>query len=156
MSDFHTAGCSVERHRLIECGLKVKKDGELVQEPAATSLARFRAWTVEERNPEADLVQIRIGKPSPIYRCACCRAVLTAQSDQPGEQYWNERVLRRVVCGEATFAVHEVYYTDSKPTSCTTDPVEPHGETLDELRQAVERHARACDLPVLDYDDFER
>lgn len=145
MSGFHDhgstfAGCSTERHRLIEHGAKVKEAGELVQEPAATSLARFRTSTVEE--PDG-------------YRCACCRAALNMRFDQSGEdRWWNERVVRRTVDGETWFAVHEVYYEGGKPTNCTVDPVYPDGETLDELRQAIRCYARACDLPALDYENF--
>lgn len=68
---------------------------------------------------------------------------------------WDYRVLRRVIAGETRYAVHEVYYDDSgKPTSCTVDPVEPSGETLEELRRDCANYIRALDMPVLEYDSF--
>ena len=40
------------------------------------------------------------------------------------------------------------------PHAVTKDCVEPMGETLDELRQELERYTKALDNPVLNYEDF--
>lgn len=65
---------------------------------------------------------------------------------------WNYRVLRR----EGNFAIHEVFYEDGKPTSCTEDPVAPFGEdTLEELRHDMEMMMRALSKPVLDYENLQ-
>jgi hypothetical protein len=64
---------------------------------------------------------------------------------------WNYRVLQH----EGNFAIHEVYYEDGKPTSCTEDPVAPFGEdTVEELRRDMELMMRALNEPVLNYKDF--
>lgn len=52
------------------------------------------------------------------------------------------------------FGIHEVYYSDGKPSMCSVDPMEPHGETLDELLEDMKHFQSALDKPVLDYDDF--
>jgi hypothetical protein len=72
---------------------------------------------------------------------------------------WNYRVVRRVyqVDGreEFQYGIHEVYYDDDHvPTSCTVDPVSPHGDTEDELAQDMRYFASALEKPVLDYDSF--
>ncbi len=74
------------------------------------------------------------------------------------DSHWNFRVLRkeRENAGVkwVTFCVHEVYYTDSKPTMCSEDEMAPHGETLDELKEDMERFQQAFTKPVLNYEDF--
>ncbi len=72
---------------------------------------------------------------------------------------WNYRAVRRVLKGhnytEDEFAVYEVYYdAQDKPTSCSTDPPAPHGETLEELQADLERYREALVKPVLQYADI--
>lgn len=63
---------------------------------------------------------------------------------------WNYRVLcRQDANGEPYFAVHEVYYTDDKPTSWTCDAASPSGDNLFELAIDAARMAAACGSPVL-------
>jgi hypothetical protein len=74
--------------------------------------------------------------------------------------HWNHRVVKKTHTlfdgsKEDTYGIHEVYYDkDGKPTSLTVNPVEPHGSTLDELRQDLEWMTAALAKPVLDFDDF--
>lgn len=76
---------------------------------------------------------------------------------------WNYRILRRVYEPHEnegvreTFNVHEVYYLgndDDSPNSCSVDPMEPHGETLEELERDYKRMASAFQKPVLEYQFF--
>ena len=69
---------------------------------------------------------------------------------------WNHRVLRHIYTEETWLAIHEVYYDDEgNPNSCTVDPIEPGGETLDELKAGLELMMKACEKPILDYEYFE-
>jgi hypothetical protein len=47
-----------------------------------------------------------------------------------------------------SFGIYEVY---TKPKGWTEDPIEPHGETLDELRRDYEAMSGAFKLPALDH-----
>lgn len=69
---------------------------------------------------------------------------------------WNHRVMRRTnEHGETWYDIHEVYYeTDPcgvEKLSWTEDAIAPMGETVDELREELERMLRALDKPVLEY-----
>lgn len=68
---------------------------------------------------------------------------------------WNYRVLRHIYTEETWLAIHEVYYDDdNNPDCCTVDPIEPGGETLEELKSDLEHISKACEKPILDYDFF--
>lgn len=69
---------------------------------------------------------------------------------------WNHRVIRRrfenpVSKGiEECFTVHEVHYDDNnQPELWTAEPVEPYGESLEELMKDIERFKLAFNKPVL-------
>jgi hypothetical protein len=79
--------------------------------------------------------------------------------------YWNNRVVAKTYRkGEPTeetlLEIHECFYEgeaseskpDDVPGSCTVDAVGVHGDTLEELRETLERMLRATKQPVLDYD----
>jgi hypothetical protein len=73
--------------------------------------------------------------------------------------HWNYRIIRKsdsFVEGGEMFGIHEVYYhDDGTPRTCTVDPVEPVGETRDELKDVFGMFRLAFDKPVLDYErDF--
>lgn len=69
--------------------------------------------------------------------------------------YWNHRVIKREIRGEVSFGIHEVYYgEDNVPHSYTTEPVEPYGDTLEELEKDLERFKLALKKPVLTKEDF--
>ena len=75
---------------------------------------------------------------------------------------WNHRVMRSVKDGETNFTIREVFYDrpfdDEDPGiwGWTQDPIEPFGETLDELRTCLERMLACLDQPVLDEQELER
>jgi len=75
---------------------------------------------------------------------------------------WNHRVVRRTwrkgeVDEEKEYAIHEAYYgrDDDGGISITADHKAPYGETVEELRETLQRMLRALDRPVLDYDTRE-
>lgn len=68
---------------------------------------------------------------------------------------WDHRVMRHREGDAVWYAVHEVYYDEAgRPTACTENPVEPFGETFEELRDDLHLFAKALEKPVLDYDDI--
>jgi hypothetical protein len=75
---------------------------------------------------------------------------------------WNHRVVRRVykdvADSETVYCIHEAFYnldgTEHKP-SITMEPDYPCGETIEELREDLQRMLRALDHPILDYETQE-
>jgi len=70
---------------------------------------------------------------------------------------WNYRVFRhKSTCGTdyQSFTIHECYY-DSKgvPNGWTKDPIEPFGNTLEELENCCKMILKAFKEPVLEYND---
>lgn len=70
--------------------------------------------------------------------------------------HWNYRVLRTAdkATGEVTNQIHEVYYNDGVPTSCTLRPVSPCGETIEELHTDLQMMVTALQRPVIDGDNW--
>ena len=70
---------------------------------------------------------------------------------------WNYRVIKRSLSGEVAYGIYEVYYDDTdKPSACTESPVEPYGETVEELMLVLDMMRSAAEKPTLNYDDFSR
>lgn len=73
--------------------------------------------------------------------------------------HWNHRVMRHNAGAENEYlAIHEVYYgideDDNKDkVGWTLDPISVSGETIDELRETLERMLRALDKPIMEYKD---
>lgn len=75
---------------------------------------------------------------------------------------WNNRVVRRFHSwvdakgqqhGDHTYGIHEAYYDkNGKVVAITEDPVEPHGETVAEMRRSWCMLAEAFGQPILDFD----
>jgi hypothetical protein len=60
------------------------------------------------------------------------------------EMSWNYRVVKS-----------EVYYEDGKVDGWTEDAIAPGGETVDELREELQRMISCLDKPVLDEAELE-
>ncbi len=55
---------------------------------------------------------------------------------------WNYRVVQH----DDEYAIHEVFYSDDGSVNgMTVDPVFPRAETLDDLREELERYGAALD-----------
>lgn len=69
--------------------------------------------------------------------------------------HWNHRVVRRTVieAGKLVqrFGVHECFYGNGV-VGWAEDPVAIEGETIDELRETLERMLKALDDPVIEDD----
>ena len=65
--------------------------------------------------------------------------------------WWNYRVIKRTYGEEDGYEFHEVYYNDAgEIKSWTTEPVNPHGSNMAELRDDLQRMLEALDKPVLE------
>lgn len=70
---------------------------------------------------------------------------------------WNHRVMiHRHDNDETYYAIHEVYYgvDGADSVSWTDNPVAPYGETIEELRETLERMLKALDKPILEYSKY--
>lgn len=80
---------------------------------------------------------------------------------------WNHRVMRHKHTfaesdeTEVSLAIHEVYYKDKSVDDCkvsaddvgyTESPVAVVGESIEELRDTLQRMLKALDKPVLEYN----
>lgn len=65
--------------------------------------------------------------------------------------FWNYRVIQTTYpSGEVDFGVYEVYYdNEGRITAYTEDPVPAVCETIEELRQDLQRMLECLDNPVL-------
>jgi hypothetical protein len=58
-------------------------------------------------------------------------------------------------CGQYEYAIHEVYYNEkNEPISCTVNPVEPYGETEEELKDCLIRMLAATLKPTLNFEEI--
>lgn len=65
---------------------------------------------------------------------------------------WNYRVFRE---DDGDYVIREVFYAeDGSIITCTANPVEPFGSTLEELAQSIEDFKAALVLPVLTLKDI--
>ncbi len=70
---------------------------------------------------------------------------------------WNYRIIKRKWKKGVTFGIHEVYYDkDGQPTAWSTNPRDPHGETLDELRRDFDMMEKAFDHFPIDEAKLEK
>lgn len=78
--------------------------------------------------------------------------------------HWNYRIVKKVTkhndpslgASEDTwFGIHEVYYdAEGHPEVCSEEPIEPFGESVEEVRESLKMMMKALDKPVLDYDEI--
>ena len=65
---------------------------------------------------------------------------------------WNYCVFREE---NADYAIREVFYDEEGAVlGCTADPVEPYGESLEELARDIEWFQEALTLPILTLADM--
>ena len=72
--------------------------------------------------------------------------------------HWNHRVVKRTYpapSNETFYQIHEAYYGVENKPAITEEPDYPLGESIEELREDLQRMLRALDKPVLDYDTRE-
>jgi hypothetical protein len=64
-------------------------------------------------------------------------------------KHWNHRVIRRAL------PTGEIYDANGKPELRTDNESAPHGETIGELREALELYQKVCLKPALDFETLE-
>lgn len=72
--------------------------------------------------------------------------------------HWNHRVLKHNAGTEDEYlAIHEAFYgvDGEDDVVWTRDPITVTGETIEELRETLERMLRALETPVLDYGNAQ-
>jgi len=68
---------------------------------------------------------------------------------------WNYRVFRKTCAGHAFYEIHEVYYRlDGTIKGWTENPINPSGETPEELKQDIFMHLEALQKPIIDHQDL--
>ena len=72
--------------------------------------------------------------------------------------YWNYRVIRKRYPDSdgISYQVHEVYYADNGSIEhWTEDPVQPFGETAEELREEIRFFLQAFRRPILELKEVD-
>jgi hypothetical protein len=70
---------------------------------------------------------------------------------------WNYRIIRRTFKGHASYQIREVYYRpDETIEGWTENPINPAGETPEELKQDFSRQLLAFESPILDYEQLSQ
>ena len=70
---------------------------------------------------------------------------------------WNYRIVRKAFKEHVAYQVHEVYYNpDGTIKGWTENPINPAGETPEELKQDFSRQLLAFESPILDYEQLSQ
>jgi len=64
---------------------------------------------------------------------------------------WNYRVMKQVFDGDDFLQIHEEYYDKKKKKSWTVNGVTVAGESIEELRDVLNKMLEALDKEILDY-----
>jgi hypothetical protein len=63
---------------------------------------------------------------------------------------WDHRVVRKIHHGEQSLGIHEVFYDEDAGTSWTEDPVEVVGDSIEDLRETLERMLSCLEQPIIE------
>jgi hypothetical protein len=74
-------------------------------------------------------------------------------ADEELMTHWDYRVTKQVLDGETQYAIREVYYNGTRIVSWTADIIGASGETVEEVRDELERMMVATLAPVIDITD---
>lgn len=70
-----------------------------------------------------------------------------------GKYHWNNRVVRHK---DGSLAIHEAHYSipgaTTGPCSITTEPVIVYGETIQDIKDTLERMLRCLEKPIIDFE----
>lgn len=71
--------------------------------------------------------------------------------------HWNYRVIKKHFESpyekEFRYGIHEAYYDDEgRIISISVEPMDPHGDTPEELAEDMKYMALALEKPILDYE----
>lgn len=69
---------------------------------------------------------------------------------------WDYRVIKYNTNGNVYYKIHEVYYNEKGEIELyTEEPIEPHGDTLEELIKDIEFMAEATKKPVISKKELD-
>jgi len=68
---------------------------------------------------------------------------------------WNHRVMKHHDCGEDWYGIHEVFYDENGEVDGWAESADVTGESLNDLRTALDWMLDCLDKPVLDYSNDE-
>ncbi len=71
--------------------------------------------------------------------------------------HWNHSVVKTTTStGEVFYQIHEAYYNKAgNLCAITENPIAACGESVEELREELQRMLKCCDKPTLDGDNLE-
>ena len=72
--------------------------------------------------------------------------------DEEVDATWNYRLFKE---DENNLAIHEVYYHKGEPSLYTENPVAPFGESVDEIKEDLEKMLLSFNKPILTEKDFD-
>lgn len=67
--------------------------------------------------------------------------------------YWNYRLMAKEYNGEVWFDIHEVYYKNDMPVSCSKEPVTVGGNSTNEIRESLSKMTECIEKPIIWYGD---
>ena len=72
--------------------------------------------------------------------------------DEEVNATWNYRLFKG---DENNLSIHEVYYHQGEPSLYTENPVAPFGESVDEIKEDLEKMLLSFNKPILTEKDFD-
>lgn len=67
--------------------------------------------------------------------------------------YWNYRLMAKEGRGEVWFDIHEVYYNNDIPTSCSKYPACVSGNSVDEVKEVLSKMTECLEKPIIWYGE---
>ncbi len=67
--------------------------------------------------------------------------------------YWNYRLMAKEAKGEVWFDIHEVYYNNDLPTSCSKYPACVSGNSVDDVKEVLSKMTECLEKPIIWYGD---
>jgi hypothetical protein len=67
---------------------------------------------------------------------------------------WNYRLIKHEDKGSEWFAIHEVYYENEKPVSCSVEPAEIVSDEEDGAIWILDKMKECLNKPILEFRDF--
>lgn len=71
--------------------------------------------------------------------------------EEEPESYWNYRVLKKNIGSEVVYEIHECHYENDVCIAVSEDPVQPMGESIQELKEELEYMMQAFSMEVIDW-----
>lgn len=70
--------------------------------------------------------------------------------------HWNYRIVQKTHNESTYFGIYEVYYDDDTIVSYSLEPIDPYGDTIEDLRGDIDLMLKAFNTPVLIWEELEK